>query len=460
MSLLATARLWLAQRSRTVSRLGLPVGRAGAIAIVTAVCAPILVMIVGFVIDFGYASYINQRLARATDAATLGSVSQSAATAAGGYGDTTFLQQTGVNYFNANTAQLSLTGANFSLSVTSDGSGGVIATGSYTYNVPTFFAGILGINSIPVSGSARTTAHPLVYLNYYILVDASQSMGIASTASDMTRLFNLVISSGNQSGGETGCVFGCHVPTGTQTVSNEALAHAASPPIQLRIDAAVQAIQSIITQAQVIAGTNKNIKFALYTIQEDPASSTTLHPIYALSNDYASLLTAAGNMNLGNNNSSGRGDTDYPTELTEFTTALTTSLILTNGSGVSATSPLNYFFIVTDGVQDTFSNGCGSTHCTGPMNPLSCLLLKTKGTVGVINTIYAPIWNNNDPSSNVLEPNYKALVDPISSQIKPALQGCATSANYYFEANYGPDIVNAMQTLFQSTQSSSARLTQ
>ena len=61
------------------------IGQAGAVAIITAVAAPALVTIVGFACDYGYASYINQRLARATDSGTLGSISQTAATTAGGY---------------------------------------------------------------------------------------------------------------------------------------------------------------------------------------------------------------------------------------------------------------------------------------------------------------------------------------------------------------------------------------
>ena len=179
-------------------------------------------MIVGFACDYGYASYINQRLARATDAATLASVSQTAATVAGGYTATSGLQKIGVSFFNANIADLSTTGVNFTLSVVSDGSGGVIATGSYTYNVPAFFSGIIGVNNISVSGNAKTTARPVTYVNYYILVDTSQSMGIAATQTDMDALYNRVVKYKNQSNGEPGCVFGCHVKgrvLGTNTKS-------------------------------------------------------------------------------------------------------------------------------------------------------------------------------------------------------------------------------------------------
>ena len=133
-SLASAFRSWTRRLDR--SRWRLKLGRAGAVAIVTAVCLPALVMIMGFVADFAYASYINQTLARATDNATVGSVSQTAATAAGGYGDTAYMQNYGVNIFNANVSRLPFTGINFNLAVASDGTGGVTATGTYNFNVP------------------------------------------------------------------------------------------------------------------------------------------------------------------------------------------------------------------------------------------------------------------------------------------------------------------------------------
>ena len=193
-----------------------------------------MITIVGFAGDYGYASYINQRLARATDSGTLGSVSQTAATTAGGYTQTAAMQAIGVNIFNANIADLPSTGVRFNLSVVSDSTGGVVATGSYTYNVPTFFGGLLGLNNIPVSGVAKTTARPVVYANFYILVDNSQSMGIAATASDMTNLYNRVLAAKNASTTDGGCVFACHVRgrvnnstdgSGLQAYTNEDLAH-------------------------------------------------------------------------------------------------------------------------------------------------------------------------------------------------------------------------------------------
>ena len=444
-------------RPTLLSRLSAKLGRSGAVAIITAIALPALVMIVGFACDYGYASYINQRLARATDSGTLGSVSQTAATTAGGYTQTSAMQAIGVSIFNANIADLPSTGVNFNLSVVSDGSGGVVATGSYTYNSPTFFGGILGFNNIALSGTARTTARPLVYVNYYILVDASQSMGIASTQAGMNSLYNAVSAANGGTNGSKGCVFGCHALQSGQSITN--LQVARNNNIELRIDAAVAAIKSIIASAQSVASVTKNIQFAIYTIQANPSDNTKIHTVASLSSDYSSLQISASSIDLGPNTSAGVGDTDLPNELSTFNNQLTSSGITTNGSGASSTSPLNFVFLVTDGVADV-AGSCTSGHCTGPLNASNCTQLQSKSTVGVIYTTYSPIWDKNNPSAGVPQTDYKNLVMPFTNQIQPSLQNCATSTDYFFPANDGPDIVAAMQSLFQRTQPSSARITQ
>lgn len=478
MHLLSTAYQSLSRLAAARHQFPLGIGRAGAVAIVTAVCAPILVMIVGFAADYGYASYINQSLARATDAATLGSVSQTAATTAGGYTNLSGLQTAGVNLFNANIAQLPVTNVTFNLSVVSDGSGGVIATGNYTYKNPTFFGGLLGFNNIPLSGAAKTSARPLVYVSYYILVDTSQSMGIAATQTDMNLLYNRVVTNKNATTSDAGCVFGCHVPgtiffgpaTGSvQKYTNEDLAHNLSQmwapmvgtKVNLRIDAAVSAIQSIITTAQSVAGSTKNIQFALYEIQLDPnngnSNTNKITPIATLSSNYASLSNAAATIDLGSNVSGGTGDTDFPNELAAFNTMLTNAGITANGSGASATSPLNFIFIISDGLYDV-----GSGHSTGAFDANNCTALKAKATVGTIYTKYSPIWVNNVPGGT-LNSDYVNLVKNYTTPVDSLAQGlsdCATSSTYAFQANDGPDIVAAMQTLFQNTLPSSARITQ
>lgn len=415
---------------------------------------PLLVLLVGFAADYGYASYINQRIARAADTAAISAVSQDAAAAVGGYTNLSGLQDAGNALLTENIKQLSVANVTSAVSVVSDGNGGVIATATYSYSVPSLFGGVFGRTSMPVSGSIRSIAKPTTYVNYYILVDTSQSMGIATSQSDMITLYNRVIQYNNGSDGESGCIFACHVKAPGQSYTNEYLAHSISPAVTLRIDSAVQAIQSIISTAASTVGSTKSVKFGLYLIQYNPNTGSYVSTVTSPSNDYTAVSSAAATIDLGDNNSSGIGDSDFVNELAKFATMLPA-----NGSGASAASPQNFVFLVTDGLTDTYSGSCTSTHCTGPINYTKCTAIKAKSTLGVIYTTYAPITNNpNKPTGN--EQNYNALVAPYASQIAPSLQSCATSNSYYFEAQYGSEIVSAMQTLFNKTLPTSARLTQ
>jgi Flp pilus assembly protein TadG len=408
--------------------------------------APLLLGTAGFSVDYAYASYLKQSLDKALDISVLAATSQTAATSGGGYSNTAWMRQYGLNIWGGNTANLGVS-VTPTLTVASNGTGGVIANGSYTYAMPTTFSNIIGIPTITLNGTAQATANPLTYLNYYIVLDISQSMGIAATQADMTSLFSRTTAYGNG-----GCVFGCHVKTSGQPYTNEYLAHNVSPRINLRIDAAISAIQTIIADAQAAAGTSQNIKIGLYTMSADPISGTKLNTLSAPSTNYTNLTTLAAGITLGNNNSGGTGDTDFTTQLAQFALA-----IPTDGSGSNAASPKNYVFIVTDGVKDT-PGVCTSGHCTAAFDPALCTPLKAKAVVGTIYTTYLPIYNNNNPGAG-FDINYTQLVAPFVSQIAPNLKSCATNPGYYYEATDGPALNEAMKALFASTLKT-ARITQ
>ena len=249
--------------------------RRGGVMVLTAIAMPMLLMVVGFAADYGFASYVNQGLARAADIAAVSAVSQAAAQTAGGYGNTSILQYVGTQIFAENVRQMNLTGVSSNVSVSSDGNGGVTATATYSYAVPALFGRTFGQNTIPVSGAASSAAKPTTYVNYYILVDASQSMGIGTSQADMSNLYARVASYGYGSNGELGCQFGCHAAAPGHLYSNEQLAHNFSPRVTLRIDSAVQAVQSMIQTANSTVGPSKNIQFALYTMQANPIDPHT-----------------------------------------------------------------------------------------------------------------------------------------------------------------------------------------
>ena len=104
---------------------------------------------------------------------------------------------------------------------------------------------------------------------------------------------------------------------------------------------------------------------------------------------YSSLYATAGTLDLGDNNASGIGDTDYSHAMTALT-----STVPNSGNG-SAGNPQQFVFLMTDGVQDVWAqnfSGCPSgtvgwngSHCTQAFDPSTCSGLKNKNvTIGVI----------------------------------------------------------------------------
>jgi Flp pilus assembly protein TadG len=424
--------------------------RGGNVAIVTALCCIPMFGMLGFAIDYGIALSDKVKLDNAADTAALVAIKTAQTAIQGGATTSAGIAQgqaQGALAFAANAGSIPF--AAVPTPAINIGRTNQTLTASVSYQsvpVNTNFSKIIGIPSIPINGSSTATLSMTTYINYYIIVDISQSMGVGSTATDMQNLYNRVVQYQNYAMSESGgCVFGCHVAEVGQQYTNEYLAHNVSPTITLRIDAAVSAIQNIITQAQTSSGTAGNIKIGLYTMSDDPITLKNLNTVAAPTSNFSSLTTAAATIDLGNNLPGGSGDTNFSTSLQNFAS----NVLGTNGDGSSASSPLQYVFMITDGVQDTVG-ACPSGHCVQALNPSICTPLQANATVGVIYTTYLPVYNNNNPA-NGYEQNYQTLVYPIASQIAPSLQSCASSPNYYIEATNGPAITTAMSTLFQST---------
>jgi len=415
-----------------------------------------MMIMVGAAIDYGYALNINQRLNEAADTAVLSALSPAIAQGAGSYAiayANNNMESVAKNTFATNIAALSMS-VTPTINITKKTSGNIstyTATLSYSTSVPTFFAGLVGMSSIPISGHAQATTTPLTYIRYYILVDISQSMGIAATTSDMAALYARIQQYGEGTATEPGCVFGCHVAESFQNYSNEYYAHDVSPYITLRIDSANTALDSIIQTAVADENsTTPNISIGLYTMSAYPSATVT--QVFAPTTSLSQYENVA--VDLGDNTSGGLGDSDLTDQITQFAN----TYLPAQGTGASASSPLNYVFLVTDGMIDTVDSSCFAGHCTSALPSSYCNQLQAKATVGVIYTTYLPIYNYNN-SADGYEVAYNDLVLPYVNQIPTNLQACATSSNYYFQASYGPDIIAAMQSLF-ATSLQTVRLTQ
>ena len=223
------------------------------------------------------------------------------------------------------------------------------------------------------------------------------------------------------------------------------------------------AIQSVITQATGAANPG-NIQIGLYTMQSyskgglaHPKIGPYINTVSNPTSNFSALGNLLGTIDLASPDPDyGWGNSALTNWLDYFNNNILNDAAL--GNGFTANTPLNYVFIITDGVQDVYGATCFWEHCTQALNPSLCDQFKTVATVGVIYTTYLPFYQNNN-SADGYDTLYAGIVQPISSQIAPNLQSCATSSQYYYEATDGPALTAAMAALFAST-AQNLRLTQ
>lgn len=429
--------------------------RSGNVAIITALAALPMFGLMGFAIDYGVAMSDKAKLDAAADAASMAGLTTAQTVIKGGGSVASAFQQGKVQASAAFAANAGAVAFLSNLTVTPNLQQPVAQTltssVSYAATVTNSFSRLIGIPQTPVKGLSSATLALTTYINYYIVVDNSQSMGIGATPQDMTNLY--VRSSGlNLVNG--GCVFGCHVTSPGDPYSMEDVAHNMLPRINLRIDSAAAAVQTVVAQAQAQSGSSGAIKIGLYTMSGYPMSGSRLTTVAAPTANFANLTAAASTIDLGpNDGTAGFGDSDFIDSVTSFN-----AILPSQGNGTSATSPINYVVIITDGVQDVPGGGCWGGHCTAAFPVNECYPLQAKANVGVINTVYNPIYAGNNQAFG-LDDRYTGMVKPIFPDVAPNLQACVSSPKLYFEATDGPAIASSLSQLFAST-ATAARFSQ
>ena len=138
--------------------------------------------------------------------------------------------------------------------------------------------------------------------------------------------------------------------------------------------------------------------------------------VYPLSHDVASAKASLGIIAPGINDCSNNcPDTYFGNAMAQLTAV--DRLLPQTGS----TAPQRFLFVVGDGVYDRSSSS--GARQIGAFNSADCAALKAMGvTILVLYTPYTPIPSNGF---------YMANVQPISGQIVPNLQACASSPSFF-----------------------------
>jgi hypothetical protein len=94
-------------------------------------------------------------------------------------------------------------------------------------DVPMTFMKVIGIQTMTVKGSSTSSASLPPYLDFYLMLDVSGSMGLPSTDAEQTRLSQ--VNPDDFSVYSNGCTFACHFQA-SGACSNPAVGQNANPP--------------------------------------------------------------------------------------------------------------------------------------------------------------------------------------------------------------------------------------
>ena len=345
--------------------------RAGNVVVMFGLSLIPLAAAVGFAFDYSRASAIRAKLDNAADVAALASVSKNA---------NPFVNtptEAGVRqWFDSLANQIpgaTITAfhADIVPSVTN-----MAVTVTYSAQVPTTLGSILGVSSVAIGGSSTATVNAPPYVNFYLLLDNSPSMGLGATATDISNLITLTAGQSStvppnvKSGSipRASCAFACHQHTfnstgkitGDDTNDNYHVAKANG--VTLRIDVLRTATQQLTQTAALSETITNQFGMAVYTF------SDTFQTISSLLTDMPTVASNAAAIDLAYAYWNARD------AQTSFDTALSyiNGIMPNAGNGSSLASPLEFLFLVTDGVEDapvSTSSGSGD-----PADPPSSYL--------------------------------------------------------------------------------------
>jgi Flp pilus assembly protein TadG len=432
----------------------------GNFTILLAMSAPALILLIGMGIDYWVGLSDKTRFDTAADAAALAAVNAAKAYYAANAGSQsgTALEAAaesagmvqGAKAFAADvgstalvspvTPKIQISFANLSFTATLTWSG----------KVATHFGPIAGFSSIGIAGAAAATATLPKYLDFYVVVDTSGSMGIPTNASDQQLLIatnpdNPLEEANGYAGG---CQFACHF----QGYQGFAYTQSHNIPLKLNsVGASVQALLSTAAASKVIAN---QFRIGIYPFIVDAIQAAPLSADFTQANSVAGNL--ANYLDQGTSNGGmGSGGTHFENLSGDMRPYMQSA-----GTGMSSSSTSPFIILVTDGVDNSqvYAPSTGAWTGSQPQTPSTAFCAAAKSanyTVAVILIPYdpivdpEPIWNNEDGAVN-------SLIN--TNTIAPAMRSCASSG-YFFTASTSTDINNAMQTIFyQATQAS--RLTQ
>jgi Flp pilus assembly protein TadG len=465
----------LRRLARTLQRFR--ASRRGNVAVIFALaCLPLLAA-VGCAVDYSGAVRTRSKMQSAADAASVGSVSAKspgflAAQTMTSDGPVPDGVTDATNIFNGNmSGQNGYSGMQLTPTVVKTGTS-LTSSVTFSATVPVTFMKILGYQNMTITGTSKATAGLPTFLDFYLMLDVSGSMGLPSTNSEQTRL--AAINPDNYTLYPNGCTFACHFSAAnacnnsqqkyntngyclgyslsrTAGNSSNTPVTACSNPgttacIQLRADAVGYAVQQLLVTANATAKVANQFRIGLYPFIQN------LYAYFALTSAISGSATSPGTINYAAANLATLLDTGVNATLgsggTHFENAFPSmnSQITSVGTGATWNNTLPYVFLVTDGAQNNQTqwggNWSGNNNATVIDSSL-CNQMKNRGIILAI--LYIPYQTIQNPTS--FANNEDFAVNAIIPNIPGTLKNCA-SDDFFFTANTPADITAALNAMF------------
>jgi Flp pilus assembly protein TadG len=416
--------------------------QSGNIAVIFALSLMPILSCIGCAIDYSRAVQLRSKLQAAIDAASVGSVAKTSAAfiAAGAMTSDGSIAVGATDATSIFTGNMSGVGGYTlnSMTATVAKTGGILtSTTQFSAQVPTTFLGVMGKSVMTVTGTSNSTASMPLYIDFYLLLDNSPSMGVGATPTDVATMV------ANTS---DACAFACH---DTSTSSNY-YNLAKTLGVKTRIDVLRSATQSLMDTAASTQTYTSQFRMAIYDFGAS-ASSAGLRNLFSLSSSLSSAKTAAGAIDLMTVNGQNENN-DQDTNFTNIFPAINNA-ISAPGAGTSS-APQKYLFFVSDGVADEKNGGSclkptTGGRCQSPLNSALCTTIKSRGVkIAVLYTTYLALPTNAWYNSWIAPFNAGPYGPSPNSEIAQNMQSCA-SPGLYFEVSPTQGISQAMNALFQ-----------
>ncbi|WP_106796145.1 VWA domain-containing protein [Rhizobium sp. H4] len=407
--------------------------RSGNFGIMTALLMVPLLGTAGIAVDFAHAMSLRTQLFAAADAAAVGSIAEksgavAAAMTMSGNGTISLGKTDARNIFMS---QMSgeLTGVQVDLSIdVTKAANKLNSQVSFAATVPTTFMRVLGRDSITISGTATAEYQTASFMDFYILLDNTPSMGVGATAKDVSMM---------EKNTSDSCAFACHE---TQN-SNNYYNLAKKLGVSMRIDVVRQATKELTLTAKATRVSTNQFRMGVYTFgtKAEDAKLTTISTPTDNLDQVRTYTDAVDLMTIPYQGYNNDQQTSFDNALTQMK-----DIITTPGDGSTSTTPQKILFFVSDGVGDSEKpKGCTKKltgkRCQEPIDTSFCKPLKDKGIrIAVLYTTYLPLPKNGW---------YNTWISPFQSQIPTKMQECA-SPGLYFEVTPTEGIADAMKALF------------